>query len=1160
MSDKPSVPPSGLATLTTPTTPPVPTTRPHDNRPSHSHHIVSSSTVTTSSPPLSHTSLSISSIDPVQLQQQQQCITTASMTTPTAHISSPAPSSILPRSSSSSSSSSHMLAATTTTNTNTIANNKLTATMATTKATTAASTEAEMVIATRIDASPIVLFTLQYSVAVVQGVTIYILSVMFSMFQLVSGQLSDPPSSSGSTTVATTTTATDRRRAPRDEKTEWRQRRQQQRRKRWSGSASGNGSGSTTWTTRTWAQNLIAWTSRQQQQQHADSEEPFATTMTATATSGEEGTWAQRVEVLQFLGSTIARLVGYSPTTFSTTTSSSSSTPGQQENTSNAALAGGALQGMEDTKYSSRLRRALVKTLSGHALPRGMKRVTFNDHVQFHTTTTFFHSSRARFGDEDDNEDDNEDEVDNNDEEDASSTSSSPVLRFFSAGFSSPSGVDLSPQEPLSASPIPATAILGNNTNANQGTGKKNRKHRPPSIMPAARDRKALQELDELEEMKEKGEEARNANESSRFSIVSNGRSIPISTLGSQSTPRKTITIGLPPLSRPRRQQRQQQQQQSPLPSPMMTPTVGSAIATSTIAAASATTTSAITTMTTMATSTNCSPTGGTPGLATALLSSLMMPAAPAPISDAARTLLTTTTSPPLTPLASETIIAAAHSDSDSSKSSGLGSKMKRTKSTPTKIGTFLQQRRLAKQQQQMQQQNQPQGSPGEYTTSPQTKGPPQSNLSIRLPSTLDATSARNIKSPLGTGSDSPLPSCSTTPTHFQARSTPGSSTSSPHLPMTPTTPSSMLRPRSLSSLQTSVSSVVMTVMGGGPPPPVPTSLTTCMSRSLSSSNNPTSPRLGPTGFVPGHQRRRSASVDLGKSMGIPSLVSPTKTSGPEPVAPVSSENSPSSGGRRLMYKLAHPQRYKREVGLQQQLQQQQQRQEREKDTNSPSSATSSPSASQIALSPTFSTTSISTTCSINHNVQESSPSRPTSPKVTATTTYPFSQSFTDLPVSLSYLSDDPSPTNPLCFSDLSSSSSLALTEVSQGTTESSLDPQDPALGSASDKSLSTKENTTPPLSLYFPSPTTQHRPPSSSLGPSSPSRHPLLSNMKDTILQRGKTTTITSSPPSSISFPTTRSHSQMRRPTTMVEDHDDQTHTTFASCGFAISSTTPAS
>ncbi|KAG0272760.1 hypothetical protein BGZ95_011455, partial [Linnemannia exigua] len=224
--------------------------------------------------------------------------------------------------------------------------------------------------------------------------------------------------------------------------------------------------------------------------------------------------------------------------------------------------------------YSSRIRRALAKTLSGHALPipRSIKRVTFNDTVQFHTTTGRF---RTRFSS-------NEDE---DDEEEEDGASSSPVLRFFSAGFSASAAGGLSPEEPMSSSPSPATPIT---TTAAAVTGQR-KKNRPPSIMPSARDRKQLQEQDDLEAQGSAG------GREPGISVVSNGRSISVSTTaltsgaGASTVAKKlvsTITIALPPLSRPRKQQQQQQ----PI-SPAMT-----IAATSTTSAAGAATTSTTTT------------------------------------------------------------------------------------------------------------------------------------------------------------------------------------------------------------------------------------------------------------------------------------------------------------------------------------------------------------------------------------------------------------------------------------------------------------------------------------------------------------------------------------------------------------------------------------
>ncbi|KAF9140887.1 hypothetical protein BGX30_005830 [Mortierella sp. GBA39] len=88
------------------------------------------------------------------------------------------------------------------------------------------------------------------------------------------------------------------------------------------------------------------------------------------------------------------------------------------------------------------------------------------------------------------------------------------------------------------------------------------------------------------------------------------------------------------------------------------------------------------------------------------------------------------------------------------------------------------------------------------------------------------------------------------------------------------------------------------------------------------------------------------------------------------------------SGGRSLMYKLTHPQRYKRELELQLQSQHQ-------KDTSSLSSATSSPSASQVALtplSPTGSTTSIQGTLQETASASATATTRMVYPFVTFTT------------------------------------------------------------------------------------------------------------------------------------------------------------------------------
>ncbi|KAG0368693.1 hypothetical protein BGX24_002733, partial [Mortierella sp. AD032] len=595
-----------------------------------------------------------------------------------------------------------------------------------------------------------------------------------------------------------------------------------------------------------------------------------------------------------------------------------------------------------EMNYSSRIRRALAKTISGHALPipRSIKRVTFNDTVQFHTTTG---RSRTRFNN---NEEDKEEEEDG--------MSSSPVSRFFSSGFSA-SAAGMSHEEPMSSSPLPATPI------ATAASGMKGqRKTRPPSIMPPARDRKQLQEQDDLEAQGSSGVRA------TEISVVSNGRSIPVSTAtmtsgtGASTAAKKlvsTITIALPPLSRPRKQQQQ------PIP-PVMT-----IVATSTTTAAGAATTSTTTTnMISTPTPTSYSPaigsgSGGRAGLASALLSSLMMPAAPAPISDAARSLLTSASSPTTSPTSTAGENSAAIlSDSDSSKSSGRGQggSLRRTGSgsAPSKISTFLQQHRLTRQpQQQQQQQQQPsqiqgQGlfNPGEYTSSPisavSSKG-----------LTVDVRKANSGRAIPTAPSTAPLPSTSGTYT----------------TPTSPT-PSSIMRQRSLysihSTVSSTVSSAVAAVIGTEPPPSVPTSLTTSMALFLSSANSSDavhpllSPRLGPMGGTKyQHQRKRSASVDL--SGMVSTTMAAMMVSGmnggeapPSPGVPTTSESAPmGSGGRSLMYKLTHPQRYKRELGLQQQ--QLQHHQQQCKDTNSLSSATSSPSASQVALPSTFSTTSV---------------------------------------------------------------------------------------------------------------------------------------------------------------------------------------------------------
>ncbi|KAG9067571.1 hypothetical protein KI688_012356 [Linnemannia hyalina] len=597
-----------------------------------------------------------------------------------------------------------------------------------------------------------------------------------------------------------------------------------------------------------------------------------------------------------------------------------------------SSMSGGAgprRQGEVEMSYSSRIRRALVKTLSGHAnpLPRSMKRVTFNDTLQFHTTTTN-RRPRARFGDEDDEEDEDGDE----EEEE-----SSPVLLFFSGEFGA--GVTLSPEGPMSTSPTPSVPLLVH------GGGKKVKKDRPPSIMPSVRDRRQLQEQDDLQEMTAVVQET--GARSSGFSVVSNGRSIPVSTTAmrpgfSTSTGKilaSTITIALPPLSRPRKQQ---QQSQTPT-SPVMT-----------IAATSTTTTT-----TTSMTPTSYSPTNGTSGLASALLSSLMMPASPGPISDVARSLLSPTTLEASAPVLS---------DSDSSKSSSGGrgrGNLKKTQSAPSKINTFLQQHRLARQQQQQQGRGQMQGlfSPGEYTSSPRDVSSP---ATVVVANAKFATGTESTAPSSATASiDSATASSTTTAPTVRARQTSTSSTKT------------LIRPRSLYSIQSTVSSAVAAVIGEEPPPSVPVSLTTSMSHSLS-------PRLGPitfsptmtTTFSPTHQRKRSASVDLTNipSLRLQSSSSTEAISTPglgnalEPSTPTSS----GSGGRSLMYKLTHPQRYKRELELQLQSQHQ-------KDTSSLSSATSSPSASQVALTPLSPTGS---TTSIQETLQETA-----SASATATTT-----------------------------------------------------------------------------------------------------------------------------------------------------------------------------
>ncbi|KAF9299783.1 hypothetical protein BGZ91_009962, partial [Linnemannia elongata] len=140
--------------------------------------------------------------------------------------------------------------------------------------------------------------------------------------------------------------------------------------------------------------------------------------------------------------------------------------------------------------------------------------------------------------------------------------------------------------------------------------------------------------------------------------------------------------------------------------------------------AATRTTTAAGSATTSMTPTTSYSPANGTSGLASALLSSLMMPASSGPISDVARSLLSPTTLEASAPRLS---------DSDSSKSSSGGrggdrDNLKRTRSAPSKITTFLQQHRLARQQQQQQGRGQLlQGlfSAGEYTSSPRDVSSP---------------------------------------------------------------------------------------------------------------------------------------------------------------------------------------------------------------------------------------------------------------------------------------------------------------------------------------------------------------------------------------------------------------------------------------------------
>ncbi|KAK3841009.1 MAG: hypothetical protein J3R72DRAFT_161795, partial [Linnemannia gamsii] len=1077
-------------------------------------------------------------------------------------------------------------------------------TMSTTSGTTTGTGAAAAGALVRIeDASPIILFTLQYSVAVVQGVTIFILSAVFSIVQLVSGHLNDTPQSPPSSGSGTTTggTMVGRRRNVAGGGSDDERRRQ--RRRRWSGSGTGNSS-STSATT--WAQNLIEHTTTKEdsirpQSSHASGQQEHAGT---EGGGGTGGTLAQRVEVLRFLGSTIATLVGGYTTSFGTSSMFSSASGGEVEGIDPTKVAGGGggttVPGVPtggEMNYSSRIRRALAKTLSGHALPipRSIKRVTFNDTVQFHTTTG---RSRTRF---------NSNEEDEEEEEDGAS--SSPVSKFFSSGFSA-SAAGMSHEEPMSSSPLPATPIA---TDASGMKGQ--RKTRPPSIMPPARDRKQLQEQDDLEAQGSPGVRA------TGISVVSNGRSIPVSTAtmtsgtGTSTAAKKlvsTITIALPPLSRPRKQQQQQQQQQQPI-SPVMT-----IVATSTTTAAGAATTSTTTTnMISTPTPTSYSPaigsgSGGRAGLASALLSSLMMPAAPAPISDAARSLLTSASSPTTSPTSTAGENSAAIlSDSDSSKSSGRGrgGSLRRTGSgsVPSKISTFLRQHRLPRQQQQQQQQQQQpsqmQGQglfgPGEYTSSP-ISAVSSTGLTVDV---RKANSGRTIPTAPSTA---PLPSTSGTYT----------------TPTSPT-PSSIMRQRSLysihSTVSSTVSSAVAAVIGTEPPPSVPTSLTTSMALFLSSANstdavNPLlSPRLGPMGGTKyQHQRKRSASVDL--SGMVSTTMAAMMVSGmngrdvpPSPGVPTTSESAPmDSGGRSLMYKLTHPQRYKRELGLQQQQLQQHQQQCR--DTNSLSSATSSPSASQVALPSTFSTTSvasITSTSSTGSGIlqHERPPFRPSPGSGSGSSSasgmisptkvvYPFSRSFSDLPASLSYLSDDPPPTPSLPSSffpatmtveslpspTLSPSLSPAATTTNVAVTGEIYQPQphpatpitatNPVSSSSSSsgaekkkEATPLKESTTPPLSLFFPSPTTQHRPlPSPLLSPSLPSSAAMvLSNVKGSLSQQLRRSP---SPRSNGGEGRRSKSSSSSSSSPMMEDkssHDVHT-TTFAACGFSVSASSSSS
>ncbi|OAQ28099.1 hypothetical protein K457DRAFT_20513 [Linnemannia elongata AG-77] len=1024
-------------------------------------------------------------------------------------------------------------------------------------------TETGTAVAVRMDASPIILFTLQYSVAVVQGVTIYILSVVFSILQLVSGQLNDPPPSSSSGSTNSGSGASKKKGVGSGDEG-LQQRRQKQRRRRWSGTGSGSGSGTTSPMSTSglsWAQNLIAHTQQTQAQQSQSI--PTETHINAPTGgggggTGAGGTLAQRVEVLRFLGSTIANLVGsYArPTTsssaFSSTGEDIESIPQKRHLVSSMSTgaggtaAGGGQGGGVEMSYSSRIRRALVKTLSGHAipLPRSIKRVTFNDTLQFHTTTTNRRQPRARFGDEDDEEEEDEDEEDED---------SSPALRFFSGGFGA--GVTLSPEEPMSTSPTPSVPLLV------PGGGKKVKKNRPPSIMPSARDRRQVQEQDVLEDMAAAAAVQETGAQSSRFSVVSNGRSIPVSTTtmtpGFSTTAGKklvsTITVALPPLSRPRKQQQQQSQTTT---SPVMT----IAATSTTTASGSATTT---TTTTSMTPTTSYSPANGTSGLASALLSSLMMPASSGPISDVARSFLSPTTLEASAP---------GLSDSDSSKSSSGGRRggsrdnLKRTRSAPSKITTFLQQHRLARQQQQQQGRGQMlQGlfSAGEYTSSPR-------DVSSPLPSDTFVVANANV----ATETESNTPLASVVHSATASSTTTAAPTVRARQPSTSST-TTLIRPRSLYSIQSTVSSAVAAVIGGEPPPSIPISLTTSMSRSLSPRLEPTtfSPTAAAfsstavaflpmtatatTTFSPTHQRKRSASVDLTNipSLRLPSSPSTETTSTPGHGSALESPATPtspgSSGGRSLMYKLTHPQRYKREVELQLQSQHQ-------KDTSSLSSATSSPSASQVALTPLSPTGS---TTSIQGILQQETAS--VSATATTRTVYPFSRSFTDLPASLSYLSDDPHPAHlppPQSYSSVSVELPSPTTTAFVATAAEIHHPHPlPLTPPSSDKDMipaaAIRESTTPPISMFFPSPTTQHRTVlvplpspalSSSSSPTTTSATAMLSSMKDSLVAQLQ-----------------RSPSLSPRSVSEDEDEDEDgagAHTTFAACGFTLATSSSSS